>query len=52
MPGYVRVHTDEDGETRTFTAGAVLLLEDTTGKGHQTRVTSAEPGLTAMCHLD
>jgi hypothetical protein len=41
-----------DGETRTFTAGAVLLLEDTAGKGHQTRVTSAEPGLTAMCHLD
>jgi quercetin dioxygenase-like cupin family protein len=41
-----------DGETRTFTASAVLLLEDTAGKGHQTRVTSAESGLTAMCHLD
>ena len=41
-----------DGETRTFTAGAVPLLEDTAGKGHQTRVTSTESDLTAMCHLD
>ena len=41
-----------DGETRTFSAGTVGLLEDTTGKGHHTRVTSTEPALAAMCHLD
>jgi quercetin dioxygenase-like cupin family protein len=41
-----------DGEVRTFSAGAVVLLDDTTGKGHHTRITSAESGLSAMCHLD
>ena len=30
--------TASDGETRRFVPGAVLLLEDTTGKGHATRV--------------
>ncbi len=27
-----------DGEVRRFTAGSVVLLEDTSGKGHATRV--------------
>jgi len=31
-----------DGEKRVFGPGSVLLLEDTTGKGHVTR--SLEPG--------
>jgi hypothetical protein len=31
-----------NGERRTFAAGTLLLLEDTTGKGHSTRITSRE----------
>ena len=33
--------TTSDGDVRTFTPGAVLLLEDTWGKGHRTRITSS-----------
>ncbi|MEA2596197.1 MAG: hypothetical protein QOF01_2666 [Thermomicrobiales bacterium] len=32
--------TASDGTVRRFPAGSVLLLEDTTGKGHATRITS------------
>jgi quercetin dioxygenase-like cupin family protein len=32
--------TASDGETRRFSAGSVLLVEDTTGKGHWSRVGS------------
>jgi len=31
--------TASDGTTRRFPAGALLLLEDRTGKGHATRIT-------------
>ena len=31
-----------DGVTRRFPPGAVLVLEDTTGMGHSTRVVSAQ----------
>jgi quercetin dioxygenase-like cupin family protein len=31
-----------DGEIRRFTAGAVILVEDTSGKGHVSRVVSDE----------
>ena len=34
--------TASDGAVRRFPAGSVLLLEDTTGKGHATRITSDE----------
>jgi len=37
--------TASDGDVRSFPVGSVLLLEDTTGKGHSTRVTSEEDGL-------
>jgi hypothetical protein len=37
--------TASDGTTRRFPAGSVLLLEDTTGKGHSTRITSDEDAL-------
>jgi hypothetical protein len=30
--------TASDGEIRRFTPGSVLLLEDTSGKGHSTRI--------------
>ena len=34
-----------DGETRRFPVGSVLLLEDTFGEGHTTRMTSEETTL-------
>ncbi len=34
--------TTSDGAVRRFPAGSVLLLEDTTGKGHTTRITSGD----------
>ena len=32
--------TATDGTVRTFPVGSILLLEDTTGKGHSTRFTN------------
>lgn len=43
--------TASDGETRRFGAGCVLLLEDTAGKGHSSRVVSAIDSLAAMVEL-
>lgn len=37
--------TASDGTTRRFLAGSLLLLEDTTGKGHSTRITSDDDAL-------
>ena len=34
--------TVSDGSSRRFPAGSVLLIEDTEGRGHSTRITSAE----------
>lgn len=34
--------TTSDGAVRSFPAGSVLVLEDTTGEGHSTRITSSE----------
>jgi hypothetical protein len=34
--------TTSDGAMRRFPAGSVLLLEDTEGEGHSTRITSKE----------
>jgi hypothetical protein len=34
--------TASDGSVRRFPQGSVLLLEDTTGDGHSTRITSQE----------
>jgi hypothetical protein len=34
--------TSSDGAVRRFPPGSVLLLEDTTGQGHSTRITSSE----------
>ncbi len=36
LDGEIEIRTST-GETRTFKAGDVLLVEDTTGKGHRTR---------------
>ncbi len=40
-----------DGETRRFVQGDIILLEDTLGKGHDTRVVSAGPALFAIVAL-
>src|SRR5712691_4805884 len=40
-----------DGETRRFAAGSVLLVEDTSGKGHASRVVGDTESLAAMVHL-
>ena len=37
--------TASDGTTRRFPAGSVLLLDDTSGTGHTTRITSEENAL-------
>ena len=37
--------TASDGTTRRFPAGSVLLLEDTTGKGHASRIIGGEDAL-------
>ena len=43
--------TASDGESRRFSAGSTLLVEDTTGKGHASRVISEEDSLAAMIEL-
>jgi hypothetical protein len=43
--------TASDGEVRAFPAGAILLLEDTTGKGHSTRILGGAQALVAAVSL-
>ncbi len=43
--------TASDGETRRFGVGSVLLVEDTTGKGHTSCVISDDDSLAAMVEL-
>ena len=43
--------TASDGETRTFSKGDVLLVEDTTGKGHSSRVISNDDSLAILVVL-
>jgi len=40
-----------DGESRRFEVGDVLLVDDTTGKGHSSRVISETDSLAAMVEL-
>jgi hypothetical protein len=44
--------TASDGESRRFPPGTVLLVEDTRGKGHTSRVVSETDSLAAMVELD
>ena len=41
-----------DGEQRSLSPGSVVLLADTVGRGHFTRITSEESGLMAMVHVE
>lgn len=43
--------TASDGETRRFAAGSALLVEDTAGKGHASRVVSETESLAAVVQL-
>lgn len=43
--------TASDGETRRFADGGVLLVEDTSGKGHASRVVSDSGSLAAIVQL-
>ena len=43
--------TASDGETRTFSKGDVLWVEDTTGKGHSSKVTGDEESLSLLIVL-
>ena len=40
-----------DGEVRRFSAGSVVLVEDTTGKGHVSRVVGSTDVVTAVVQL-
>ena len=50
LAGQVEVGVS-DGEVRTFGPGAILLVEDTTGKGHVSRVMGSADMLTAVVRL-
>ena len=43
--------TASDGETRTFSKGDVLLVEDTTGKGHSSKIVGDEESLALLIVL-
>ena len=43
--------TASDGETRIYRAGEVFLLEDTTGKGHKSKVVSKEDFIAGVVQL-
>jgi len=40
-----------DGEVRRFSPGEIILLEDTHGRGHSTRVVSSEPAVLIFAQL-
>jgi quercetin dioxygenase-like cupin family protein len=44
--------TASDGESRQFSVGSALLVEDTKGKGHSSRVIGEDESLAAMIELD
>lgn len=50
LSGEVEIEAS-DGDTRRLTPGTVLLAEDTSGKGHVTRVTSDEEAFVAIVAL-
>ena len=43
--------TASDGESRRFAVGSALLVEDTTGKGHSSRVVSNDESVAAIVGL-
>ena len=43
--------TVSDGESRRFAIGSVILVENTSGVGHSSRITSVDGSLAAMIQL-
>jgi quercetin dioxygenase-like cupin family protein len=43
--------TASDGQSRSFGVGSILLVEDTIGKGHSSRVIGESDSLAAMVQL-
>ncbi|OGQ22972.1 MAG: hypothetical protein A3I05_06075 [Deltaproteobacteria bacterium RIFCSPLOWO2_02_FULL_44_10] len=50
LSGLIEVEVS-NGEKRRFKSGDVVLAEDTTGKGHITRILSDEDAVIAICQL-
>ena len=44
--------TVSDGESRRFAIGSAILVENTTGVGHTSRITSVDGSLAAMIQLE
>jgi hypothetical protein len=44
--------TVSDGESRRFAIGSAILVENTTGMGHTSRITSVDGSLAAMIELN
>lgn len=51
LDGHIEVEVS-DGTRREFTGGDVLLVEDTTGRGHRTRELSGRPRRSIFIALD
>jgi hypothetical protein len=51
MQGAVEAEAS-DGEVRLFRPGSITLVEDTTGKGHRSRVVGDEEVVLAVVQLD
>jgi len=43
--------TVSDGESRRFAIGSAILVENTNGRGHSSRITSVDGSLAAMIEL-
>ena len=50
LTGGVKI-TASDGEERVFGPGSIMLVEDTTGKGHKSQATGSEERLSLFVHL-
>ena len=50
LTGTVEIEAS-DGEVRRFGPGSIMLAEDTTGKGHQSRAVGPEERISVFVHL-
>jgi hypothetical protein len=51
LDGEIEIETS-DGEQRRFSGGDILLVEDTTGKGHRTRTVNDKPRRSVFVTLE
>lgn len=50
LAGELELQTS-DGATRRFATGSIIRVDDTTGRGHTTRVVSPDPVIGAFVHI-